>query len=103
MTPAERISFLVSYLEKGNATAFAEKCGIHPAALSRIRNDKYPAKTYYGRILTTYPEIRKSWLLEGEGEPFLVKSDDSILSEIKALRREVARLSELIEKMGAKG
>lgn len=99
MTPQERISYLVSALEGGNAKAFADKCGIPPASLSRVRNGKYPPETYYARIIKAYPRVRKRWLLEGEGEPTIDKAEENqILTEIRALRKEVQRLTALMEK-----
>ena len=100
MTPQERISYLVRFLEGGNAKAFAEKCGIPPASLSRVRNGGANPSTYYARILKAYPLVRSEWLLDGEGEPTVDRAEQGILLvQMAALRKEVAGLKKEVEKL----
>lgn len=98
MTPAERISYLIYELEGGNAKNFADKCNIPEASLSRVRNGKAEPLAYYPRIIKSYPQIRRKWLLDGEGEPTKEKAMQSILGKkIDALTNEVKRLTEMVE------
>ena len=97
-TPQERLSYLVASLENGNAAAFARKCGIPEASLSRLRNGKNEiTMTYYTRILAAYPQVRREWLFAGVGEPTHEKQNkDLMLSEVAALRQDVAEIKKML-------
>ena len=97
-TPQERLDFLVHYLEDGDARSFAGKCGMHEAQLSRMRHGKEQITMLsYTRILRAYPQVRRQWLFAGEGEPTKEKQEKNlILSELSALRDEVAELKEMV-------
>ena len=98
MTGAERITYLVDICEGGNGRRFAELCDIPVASLSRARNGKAPAETYYARILNAYPMVNREWLYKGKGKP-TTDSSVNLLGEVRSLRREVKRLAEIVEKL----
>lgn len=99
MKPQERISYLVHTLEGGNASNFAQKCGLPPASLSRLRQGKTePTQYYYTKILKGYPSVRRDWLIDGKGEPTKERErETAMMSEIRELRKEVERLAALIK------
>ena len=99
MTPQDRISYLVYYLEGGNAKKFADKAGISPAQVSRLRKGLAQPTNYYSRILKAYPEINSDWLIHGEGFATIEQTEKSILlKEFQSLRKEVESLRQAIEK-----
>lgn len=99
MKENERIDLLVKILEGDNAKAFATRTGIPPSSLCRVRKGQGKPASYFGRILDAYPEVRKTWLYTGDGEPLKEKSErGEILQKIERLEREVRRLSSLVEK-----
>lgn len=100
MTPSERIDTLVKMLEGNNAKAFAEKTSIPTASLSRVRKGIGRPETYFGRILSAYPNVRKQWLYSGTGEPLKEKKEKGeVLAKIESLEKEVKRLAGLIEEL----
>lgn len=100
MTPQERISYLVYYLEGGNAKRFADKAGISPAQVSRLRKGLAQPTNYYSRILKAYPEINSDWLIHGEGFATVDQTEKSILlKEMQSLRREVESMHKALEKV----
>lgn len=100
MTPAERISFLVYDLEGGKALRFAQKSNIPPASLSRIRNGKAEPEAYYPRILKAYPDVRREWLVDGEGEPYKSQREQSeVARKLERLEKEVKEVRKLIDKL----
>lgn len=99
MKENERIDLLVKILEGDNAKAFATKAGIPPSSLCRVRKGQGKPASYFGRILDAYPEVRKTWLYTGDGEPLKEKSErGEILQKIERLEMEVRRLASLVEK-----
>ena len=99
MTPQDRISYLVYYFEGGNAKRFADKAGISPAQVSRLRKGLAQPTNYYSRILKAYPEINSDWLIHGEGFATVDQTEKSILlKEMQSLRREVESLAKLVKK-----
>lgn len=100
MNPGERISFLVSLLENGSGKIFAERCGIPPASLSRIRNGKYSPTPYYARILKAYPRVRVEWLMNESGEPTYDEKDkNELVAQIEALRADVKTLTDAVNEL----
>ena len=98
MTPSERISQLVGLLESDNGLAFAKKTGIPPASLSRIRNGKARAESYFPRIIMAYPDVNPRWLLEDEGLPLKsMAKKDAALVRLERLEKEVRRLADLLD------
>ena len=69
MTEAERIDFLITVLESGNATAFGEKIGIKKAQASKLRRGLCGIRLHINSILTAYPAVSREWLTTGEGYP----------------------------------
>lgn len=99
MTPQDRISYLVYFLEGGNAKRFAEKTGISQAQVSRLRKGEALPENYYARIMKAYPEINAEWLIHGEGFATIDQMEKSILlMEFHALRREVESMRRALEK-----
>ena len=68
----KRIKFLIEDIYKTTALQFSKKYvdtrGIKTANIMRQRNGV--SKDMLDAICTAYPEINRSWLLTGEGEPF---------------------------------
>ena len=101
MTESQRIDYLVSVLEGGNAKAFANKCGMHQQAVSMLRQGKGRIDTYVSRILSAYPDVDDKWLVTGEGEPLhSIWEKGEVLRKVESLEREIRRLARMIEKMG---
>lgn len=98
MKDNERIDYLIKTLAGNNARKFAAKTGIRTDTLSRARNGLAGASQLYTAILTAYPEVRRKWLVEGEGEPFRDGEEKGeILRKLDALEREVRRLTKAVE------
>lgn len=61
---------------------FAEKCGFLPDTISNIKLGRCSiSKTVFRKIIKAFPDINKSWLLDGEGE--MLKNNQSI-KEVEA-------------------
>lgn len=100
MTDAQRIDYIVTVLEGGNAKAFADKAGMHQQTVTCIRHGKYKVDKFVARILAAYPDIEDKWLVTGEGEPLRsVREKGEALRKVEALESEVARLSGLVEEL----
>ena len=53
---------------------FAEKCGILPDNISKIKLGKCGiSRIVFEKIIKSFPEVNKVWLSEGEGEMILNK------------------------------
>ena len=103
MNGAEKITHLVEICEGGNARRFADRCGIPTASLSRARHGKAPAEAYFPRILKAYPSVRREWLYNNIGEPTSELAEKAVLlTEIQALRKEVAELYAIVKKLAGK-
>lgn len=104
MTESQRIDYLVSVLEGGNAKAFANKCGMHQQAVSMLRQGKGRIDTYVSRILSAYPDVDDKWLVTGVGEPLRsVREKGEVLQKVEGLEKEVRRLTKLIERIAHVG
>ena len=100
MTEHERIDTLVKILEGDNAKAFSAKTGIPESSLCRIRRGDGKPSSYYDRILSAYPVVKKNWLYFGKGEPLKDSGEKGeILKKLDRLEMEVKRLASLVEKM----
>lgn len=69
MTEAERIDFLISVLENGNATEFGRKIGVSKANATKMRKGNIGFKKHVNSILAVYPAVNRAWLEKGEGHP----------------------------------
>lgn len=99
MTEIERINYLIESLSGGSAKRFAEKCGIRPDSLSRVRNGKGSPSYYFPRILKGYPDVRRDWLYKEEGKPFKTMAQkDDLNAKLDALNNNIRELSELVRK-----
>ena len=102
MTEAQRIDYLVSVLEGGNAKAFAEKAGLHPQAVTNLRQGRYRIDRFVAKILSAYPDVDDKWLVTGEGDPLhSIREKGEVVKKVDSLEREIRRLARMIEKMGA--
>ena len=98
MTEAQRIDYLVTVLEGGNAKAFAEKVGTHPQSITNLRQGRYRIDRFVAKILGAYPDVDDKWLVTGEGEPLRsVREKGEVLRKIESLEKEIRRLAEIIE------
>lgn len=68
MTEHERIDYLIKTLEGNNAKSFANKTGINPASVSKIRKGSYHIGRYLDRICSAYSQVNKEWLITGIGD-----------------------------------
>ena len=71
MTEPQRIDYLVSVLEGGNAKAFANKAGMHQQTVTGLRQGKYHIDKYVTKILAAYPDVDDKWLVTGDGDPLV--------------------------------
>lgn len=100
MREEERIDTLIKILEGNNAKAFSIKTGIPESSICRVRKGIGRPAAYYGRIIVAYPQVNKTWLYTGAGEPLKEKREKGeVLKKIESLEKEVKRLTSLIEKM----
>lgn len=66
---------------------FAKEVGIGAVQLSELITGKRPMSEYYvNKVLTRFPEIRKEWIMYGEGEMFIhpaysVDSSPTVLAD----------------------
>lgn len=67
MNDSEKLEYLIKHLEGGNMKAFSRKTGITYTTLSRIKSGEFKIASRTEKILDTYPEINRYWLLTGEG------------------------------------
>ena len=95
MTEQERISYLVNALEGGNGRRFAERTGINPASLSKLRKGTFHIGRFADRICSAYPNVNKEWLMVGLGD-----SGVSIKSKTpEEYEREIERLNGIINSL----
>ncbi|MCA0229848.1 MAG: helix-turn-helix domain-containing protein [Bacteroidetes bacterium] len=84
-----------------NQTSFAKSVGVSQNAIFKtITGETMPRLTLIDSILRTYPNVRKSWLLDGEGEMFVNVAPAPI--EVKAdkyLQEYLRLLEEKFEKL----
>lgn len=101
MKDHERIDYLIKTLEGDNARAFADHAGLRPDTLSRARNGLVRASLVYTKILQAYPQVRREWLVDGEGCPFVFEQEKGeILRKLDSLEKEIRRLAKLVEALG---
>ena len=100
MTEPQRIDYLVSFLEGGNAANFGRKAGITPQSITLLRQGKLNLYKYASRIVSAYPDVNDKWIISGEGEPFhSMREKGEVLKKIDRLEKEVKKLTSLIAKM----
>ena len=87
MTAPERIDYLIKELASNNAKYFAQKCEINVTSMSKVRKGLLGISRYVDRIVTAYPEVRREWLVDGKGKPFLGEKVRTRSSDAKILRR----------------
>ena len=69
MTEIERVQYLIDRLAMGSSSAFARHCSIRPDSLCHALAGRLNITTYFPRILSAFPNVRKEWLLREQGEP----------------------------------
>jgi len=100
MNEHQRIDSLIKILEGDNAKAFATKTGIPESSLCRLRKGKGRPASYFDKVLSAYPVVRKRWLYFGTGEPLKEKDEKgAVLLKLESLEKEVKRLSSVIERL----
>ena len=95
MTEKERIDFLIKHLAHGNGKVFAEKIGVSPASVSRMRTETNGISHMIPLILDRFPQVRREWLESGEGYP----GDITIELVKEKYERKVQRLEAIIDKL----
>lgn len=105
MTMAERVDYLVRELACDNAAAFAEKCGVPGTSLSKWRHGaRTPSRTAVEKILAAYPEVRREWLAEGKGKPFLgtkivpKAAEGRIMDRLDALEKKLEEVLSIVSR-----
>lgn len=102
MTESQRIDYLVSALEGGNAKAFANKAGMHQQTVTGLRQGKYHIDKYVTKILAAYPDVDDKWLVTGDGDPLVsIREKGEVLRKMEALEKEIGRLTKVVERMAA--
>jgi len=103
MTEPQRIDYLVSVLEGGNAKAFAEKAGIRQQAVTGLRHGQCRMEKYVAKILQAYPDVDDKWLITGGGEPLRsVREKGEVLRKVEAMEKELKRLARAVETLTKK-
>ena len=105
MEIAERIDYLVKELCHGNGKEFAATAGLNYTSLSKWRH-KERKPTYAGleKILAAYPEVRREWLVDGKGKPFLGEriapktAEKRIVERLEALEKKLDDLLAMMSK-----
>lgn len=98
MTETERIDILVDRLAGGNAARFARSCDIRPDSLCKIRKGQGNPRSYFPRILSAHPEVRREFLEEGKGYP-LTTDKASIESRLDDIEKRLSALEKLGDKI----
>ena len=104
MEIAERIDYLVKELAGDNARAFADKVGVPSTSVSKWRRGaRVPGRAVLDKILATYPEVRREWLLEGKGRPLMGKRipkdvAQELMERLDALGKKMDRILDMMEK-----
>lgn len=104
MEIAERIDYLVNELTYNNGRAFALKIKMPDSSVSKWRNgSRKPSRMAMEKILAAYPEVRREWLIDGKGQPFVgrrVPKDMTreLLDRVESLDEKVSRILEMMEK-----
>lgn len=72
MTVNERVNILITELEHGNKSAFAEKIGSKGGVIGDIVGGRLnkPSFGVLEKLVSAYPLVNAEWLLTGEGDPF---------------------------------
>lgn len=117
MTVGERINYLRKELLKTTLEQFGEKIGLKKSALSHIENGNANLTDQTRRSICREYNVSETWLLTGEGDPFVAKTiseeikefmegldyDDSFKAKLIAL---LVRMTpdewEMLEKMARK-
>lgn len=96
MEISERIDYLVRELCHDNGKVFAERLGIQESSVSKWRHGaREPRYATLEKILSEYPEVRREWLIDGKGKPFLGRrvikrtSDAKIAERLAALEKKM--------------
>jgi hypothetical protein len=104
MEIAERIDYLVKELTCDNGRAFALKVGMPDSSVSKWRNgSRKPSRMAMEKILAAYPEVRREWLVDGKGQPFVGKRipkdiTRELMERVDALGKKMDRILDMMEK-----
>lgn len=101
MEIAERIDYLVKELAGDNGREFAKRTGMPESSVSKWRNGvRKPNRAAMDKILASYPEIRREWLIDGNGRPFTGRRiPKDIASEIMERLDKIEETAEKIVSM----
>lgn len=100
MNEYERLDLLVKILAGDNAKLFSGRTGIPESSLCRLRKGQGRPVSYFDRVLSAYPEVRKQWLYFGTGEPLKESNEKGeVILKLERLEKEVKRLSSIIERL----
>lgn len=78
-----------------NDSDFATKTGVNRSYVSELRNDKRVLTTnYIEQICNSFPELRRVWLLTGEG-PMMVEDNKMSAMTAKEILEEVLSYTEM--------
>lgn len=109
LTEEERIDLLIANLENGMAKKFAEKIGVAPSNITRLRSGEYRLDKFKDRIMAAYPQVSRTWLDTGLGYPGDLSASmikDRLTDEIAekdkligSLRRELDTQRKVIDRL----
>ena len=95
MTEAERIDFLIKYLEGNNSAEFSRKIKTSTATVSRLKNGKASVRLFVNNIIEAYPAVSRRWLETGEGYP-----GDLSVDLVKSIYEEkISRCDRIIDQL----
>jgi len=104
MEIAERIDYLVNELTYNNGRAFAGKTGLPESSVSKWRKGvRHPSREAMEKILAAFPEVRREWLVDGNGQPFVGKRipkdiTRELMERVDALGKKMDRILDMMEK-----
>ena len=87
--------------KKITKSAFEIAVGLSNGYMNSLRHS--PKNEKIMKILETYPELNKIWLLSGDGEMFNKKDSvekDNLLYEISCLKKRVAFIEQILKNNG---
>lgn len=81
MNTGERVKYLRKELLHLTLEEFGATFGVTKAAISKIENEQVSLTTQMAKSICREYHVNEEWLLSGDGEPFVNRSDNEIISD----------------------